>query len=98
MKLKIRTPLLPPLLLLPLIVLLNRPLPVLLALHVLPALLRIGFQPQGLRELELLLPPCVLARSYFRLCGLVEERGAVRACGVALRMPLRMYVGVRVRM
>ena len=78
MKLEIRPPRLLCPLLLPLVVLLDRPLPVLRPLHVLPPLLRVGFEAERLRELALLLQPSRLPRVQFRFCGFFDERGAVR--------------------
>ena len=57
MKLKVRSPPIPREFLLPVLILLNSPLPVLLPLDVLAPLLRIRFQPERFSEPALLLEP-----------------------------------------
>ena len=84
MKLKIRIPLLPPKLLLPLIILLDRPLPILRPLHVLAALLGVRFGAQGFGEFELFFAPGEVADGGFEFGGFGDEVLAVLAGGVEL--------------
>jgi len=65
MKLEIRPPRLLRKLLLPLIVLLNRPPPILRTLHVLTAFLRISFGAKDFGEFALLFEPGGVSACYF---------------------------------
>ena len=62
MELEVSPPLLARLLLLPLVILLDRPLPVLQSLYVLTALLRVCLETQHFCKLALPFEPCGVAR------------------------------------
>ena len=80
MELKVCLPRLPRELLLPLFVLLDRPLPVLLPFDVLASLLRIRLQPERLGKPTLLLEPREIADGIFGPRGFFDHRGTVREC------------------
>lgn len=84
MKLKIRIPDLPPLLLLPLIILLNCILPILLAVQILTTFLSIGFDAQCFGEFELFFAAGCVADGGFEFGRFGDEVFAVLAGGVVL--------------
>ena len=84
MELKISVPLLPPLLLFPLVILLDRILPILLPLNVLSAFLCVCSLSQCLSEFQLPFTPRSLAHVDFELGGFVDELGTVLTVGVML--------------
>jgi len=80
----IRPPCLPCQLLLPVLILLDRPLPVLRPLDILSSFFRFGLRPEHLSKLFLSLEPCRVACRQFSLGILLDERLAVRSCSFSL--------------
>lgn len=84
MKFEVRPSGLAGLLLLPLVVLLDCPLPILLSLHVLAAVFCVGLLPQDLCEFALPFEARSVPSGDLRFRALLDDGGTVRECGLAL--------------